>query len=200
MINDRPPMKDIAKTLLNSKGVEVKTEKNGIKFVFHDNYVIDELKQLGFALDILKVQGGEMPLPVLAIHIDEQASLEAYWSGLAEKARYEFSVVNDNFDYWYQGKYALISDSIFKEEGKKPTQKEIECKIVKKYRKILDKKRSIVRKAEHNYRILSNVCFASVVTKGKMLQSLRNILQPKDFSIGINENKEIDLKKLKASI
>lgn len=174
---DKPPIEQIAPILLKSVGVTLSREKGGIKFVFSDKKIIDDLAQLGFSLDILKVAGGEMPLPILAEHLDNQASLEAYWAARAEVARYEFLKVQDTFNYWYESKYSICFHQLQERGVPKPIQKEVEARISKKYGIILKKKKEELRIVEFNYRLLHNACFVSIVTKGKMMQTLRNVIQ-----------------------
>jgi len=176
-IRDKPELVRLAPKLLKSVGVKLSKTKTGIKFVFTDIQVIDDLKQLGFSIDMLRVLGGEMPLPALAIHVDEQAALEAYWGAQAEKARYLYMLAQDEFEYWYQGKYSKFLSIISESVKTKPTQKEVEGRIARKCGKELKSKKDKLRILERDYRVLHNACFASIVTKGKMMQTLRNIVQ-----------------------
>jgi hypothetical protein len=178
-ISERDQVKKeiVAKSQLESVGIKPIKTKTGIKFIYENTQIISDLEHLGFSLDILKVQGGEMPLPDLAVHVDEQASLEAYWSALAEKSRYELMVEQDAFNYWFESKYSRCFNELQMHGVPKPIQKEVEARISFKYKEILTKKKKKLRDAEYRYRLLCNACHASLVTKGKMLQTLRNIIQ-----------------------
>lgn len=167
----------IAPVLLNSVGIHVKETHNGLKFVYSDKGIVDELGQLGFSIDVLKMQGGETTLPILADHLDEQSALEAYWSALAEKARYELKVCEDEFEMWYSVLYSQSFSALQDRGVPKPTQKEVEARISRKKPNELRSKKNKLRIFERRYRILKNACWASIVTKGKMLQSLRNVIQ-----------------------
>jgi hypothetical protein len=200
---ERPPVEVIAPALLKSVGVSlIKKDKGGIKFVFKDQKVLDDLAQIGFSIDILRVGGGEMPLPILAEHVDNQASLEAYWAARAEKARYELMNAEDNFQYWYESKYAKAFSDLQDRGVPKPIQKEVEARISMKHRNELSRRKAAVRTAEYNYRILHNACLASMVTKGKMLQTLRNIIQGGNtkFPLVEVEKDTPNLNNLRASI
>lgn len=174
---DKPPIEKISKNIMGSVGISTKKTKGGIKFVFKNKEIIGDLKQLGFSISILKVGGGEMPLPILREHVDNQAALEAYWGAMAETARYQFMVIQDEFNYWFEAKYALCFRELQDRGVPKPIQKEVEARISLKYKKLLLGKKNKLRLAEKNYRVLANACYTSIVTKGKMMQTLRNIIQ-----------------------
>lgn len=193
---DLPKKEVVAKTQLNSLGIHLEKTKTGIRFVYENKQTLSDLEQLGFSIDILKVQGGEMPLPELAVHVDEQASLEAYWSGQAERARYELMEAQDSFNYWFENKYSKCFNDLQMNGVPKPIQKEVEARISFKYKDILLKKKSKLRKLEYRYRLLCNACHASIVTKGKMMQTLRNIIQGSGNSKMITTDMpSIDVKK-----
>jgi hypothetical protein len=186
-VKDLADRQKIAPALLKSAGVIVKRKNDGIRFIFKRTQVLDDLKQIGFSLDILKVGGGEISLPDLSIHVDNQAALEAYWGSLAEKARYEFHAEEDEYNLWHESKYSRCFGELQDMGIPKPTQKEVEARISSKYQKHLSKRKEKLRKLESNYRIMLNVCYASVVTKGRMLQSLRNIIQGGNMKIPLIE-------------
>jgi len=172
-----PEKEKVAKRQLKSMKVKVWEDKGNFVFEFRPE-IISEIRQLGFILEVLEVGGGELPLPALADHIDKQAALEAYWSAAAERARYKLQLQQDKWDRWYNKAYMWAFDELKLVDGvPKPTAREIEAKIYKTFSKKYDKKKEKLREFEYNYRLLCNVCHASIVTKGKMLQSLRNILQ-----------------------
>jgi hypothetical protein len=197
---DKPPIEQITPTLLKSVGVVLQKDKDGIKFIFKDKKVLDDLAQLGFSIDILRVAGGEMPLPILAEHLDNQAALEAYWAARAEKARYEFMKTQDIFNYWYESKYARCFRELQERGVPKPIQKEVEARISREYGKVLKIKKEELRLAEYNFRILHNACFASMVTKGKMMQTLRNVIQGGNIKVPLIETEDhsnIDVKRIR---
>lgn len=177
MERDRPPVHVLAPTLLNSVGITVAKTDTGIKFVYKNKQIISDLDQLGFSIEVLTLRGGETPLPVLAVHVEEQASLEAYWSAQAEQARYKYSVAEDSFNFWYESKYAKHFTQLQDRGVAKPIQKEVEGRIARLCGEELKRRKEKVRKLEYRYRMLSNACLASVATKGRMLQTLRNIIQ-----------------------
>lgn len=190
MLKDSPPNEIIYKTLLNSVGVKVIKTMSGIKFVYKEE-ILDDLKQLGFSIDILKVNGGEMPLPTLHKHVDEQASLEAYWSAQAEKSRYALKLAEDSFNYWYEGVYYKSFNKLVLSGIPKPTAKEVEARISSIFPKTFKKKKEKLRKLEHDYRMLFNCCYTSVATKGRMMQTLRNIIQGGPIRMPSLETEEI---------
>ena len=85
----------VAGKQLESMGVKTWKRKGEFIFEFRPE-VITELKQLGFVIEVLEVGGGELPLPVLADHMDKHAALEAYWGALSEEARYRLQLGEDN--------------------------------------------------------------------------------------------------------
>lgn len=172
---DRPSVQQIAPMLLKSMGVRIERTSTGMKFVYKEE-IVKDLDQLGFSIKILKL-GGELPLSALQEHLDEQASLEAYWSSQAEEARYKMSVAQDNFNFWYECKYAEQFNYLQSDGVPKPIEKEVRARIAKQYPNGLRKKTERLRRLEKKYRMFSNCCLASIVTKGKMLQSLRNVIQ-----------------------
>lgn len=161
----------------------MKEEGSHTKFIYNQT-TIDDLKQLGFSIEILRVNGGEMPLPELSIHVDEQASLEAYWNAQAEKARYKLKLAEDKYKYWYETKYNQCFSELVDMGVPKPIQKEVESRIAEQYSKVLRQKQEKLRKVEYRYRMLMNCCVASIVTKGRMMQSLRNIVQGNTYKMG----------------
>lgn len=193
------PVAIISAQLLNSVGIRIKKTMSGIKFVYRQE-VVDELKQLGFSIDMLKVKGGEMPLPLLRQHVDEQAAQEAYWSSQAEIARYELSVEEDKYNFWYESKYSKCFGQLQERGVPKPTKQEVDARISLKYGTVMLKNKEHLRKIERRYRLLYNACFAAIVTKGKMLQTLRNIIQGGSIKIPAVENEvigEVDLSNVK---
>jgi hypothetical protein len=201
-ISERDQVKKevVAKSQLKSVGISLEKTKTGIKFIYENTQIINDLGHLGFSLDILKVQGGEMPLPDLAIHVDEQASLEAYWSGLAEKSRYELMLVQDSFNYWFESKYSRCFNELQMQGVPKPIQKEVEARISFKYKEILIKKKKKLRDVEYRYRLLCNACHASLVTKGKMMQTLRNIIQGGNTKMPITDMPTIETETKKVDV
>jgi len=201
-ISERDPVKKeiIAKSQLKSVGIEMEKTRTGIKFVYENKQIISDLDHLGFSLDILKVQGGEMPLPELAVHVDEQATLESYWSAIAEKSRYELMLEQDKFNWWYESKYSRCFNELQMNGVPKPIQKEVEARISFKYKEIMERKKKKLRDAEYRYRLLCNACHASLVTKGKMLQTLRNIIQGGNTKMPITDvpTLEIETKETKS--
>ena len=194
MVKDLPKKELIADTQLNAMGI--KTWKRNKEFVFEFRpEIINEIRQLGFIIEALEVGGGSLPLPALADHIDKQAALEAYWSAAAEKARFEFQLAEDEWNRWYNKRYLWAFNYLKEMEGiPKPTAKEVDAKIFEQYKNKYEEKQKKLRKREYNYRLLCNVCHASIVTKGKMMQSLRNILQDGESeSIKIRRTKVIDI-------
>lgn len=189
-IREQPDIQLTGKMLLNSVGIRIRKTMSGIKFVYKQE-TIDELKQLGFSIDILKVKGGSMPLPLLRRHVDEQATLEAYWSAQAEGLRYKLSVAQDNYNFWYEAKYARCFVQLQNRGIPKPTKAEVDARISLKFPKDIRKRKERVRKLEHLYRILHNACYVSVVTKGKMLQTLRNVIMGGTYKAPSIENEVI---------
>ena len=189
--------KDYLSLNLETQGIKVK----GMKFVYKNKKVIDDLKQIGFNIQMLKVEGGELPLPQLSIHVDEQASLEAYWATQAETMRYKMGLAEDEFKYWYETKYYQCYKFIHEHYDKKPTQREVEARIMNKFGEEFKVKKDKIRELEYKYRMLNNACYASIVTKGKMMQTLRNVIQGNTFKgnlIGVEGEQigEVDPEKL----
>lgn len=176
MLTDRPSVEIISNTLLNSVGVKVLKTMSGIKFQYKKE-ILSDLEQLGFSIDILKVKGGEMPLPLLHKHVDEQAALEAYWSAQSEKARYRLKLSEDLLVFFEEKIYYKCFNKLVANGIPKPTANEVKARMASMYGKKLNERRKKVMKLEHQYRMLFNCCYTSIATKGRMLQSLRNIIQ-----------------------
>lgn len=200
MINNKtdiPPQ-----VILSKVGIEVKkNHEGGMKFVFNDTKVIDDLKQIGFSLDVLRFQDGNLTLTELEEHLEAQSALEAYWSAKAEKQRFIFNCIEDEYNIWYEKIYAESFEYLQEKKGiGKPTQKEVDACISRKFPKTMAKKLKKKREAEYNYRILFNAIYTSIVTKGKMLQSLRNTIQGTGggFGQGLNGKDVIGVETKKA--
>jgi len=160
--------------LLNTMGVFV--SKKGGKVVLHIPLHLEkEAKKLyEFSFDMLSL-GGDLSLAELADALNEQATLEGRFAYLAELALYYHESLELECEEWYSEKHGKIKDSL-----NKPTTKDIECAVMKTYKKYGKYKRQILE-AKMKYRILSHAIHAAVVTRGKMFQSLRNILQPEQM-------------------
>ena len=176
-------------------GIKVWKRKGEFTFEFRPE-IIKEAKQLGFVIDVLEVGGGNLPLPALADHLDKQAALEHYWSSAAEVARFEWEESKAKWYTWYMERYNWAFNHLKDFEGiTKPTKQEVEAQVYVKYKKIWNKRQEKLRKAERNYRILSNACHASIITKGEMMRSLRNIIQGSDLKeIKIRRTKSVQVK------
>jgi hypothetical protein len=177
--------KEISENLMKTVGISVDKKKS--KFIFKVPANIWDVaeKEFNFVFDMLKV-GGDLPISELAIHLDEQASNEARFGSLAEIVRYQRELANMEFDLWYSKKFYEAKEKLSQGRG---TDKAVHSYILKKYPKKYSEFKMLMVDLEFKYRLLNNAIYSSIVTKGKMLQSLRNVLQPNDFG-GISVEKK----------
>ena len=186
--------KPVKTKLLGTMGAFVETKKGVM--VLH--VPIDLEKQAkaeyNFSFDMLKI-GGDISLPELAEHMDNQATLEARFGYLAEMARYQKEVAVQEFEIWYAKKYRRAKEYLTI-GTKTPTEKAVEAYIIEKYEKTYRRLKEEVGKAEFQYRLLYNAIHAAIETKGKMLQSLRNVLMGTGFT-GLNVQMEDPRSQLK---
>lgn len=160
--------------LLNTMGVFV--SRKGGKMVLHIPLHLEKQakKLYEFSFEMLSM-GGDLSLSELAQHLDEQATMEARFGYLAELALYYYESLELECEEWYSTKHGRVKDSL-----DKPTTKDIECAVMKNYKQY-GKYKKMILEAKMKYRILSHAIHAAVVTRGKMLQSLRNVLQPEQM-------------------
>lgn len=182
MPKDPEPKVKTAKNLLRSKGVKYKADGNSYIFYVPEHLADMIYEQFNFSFDMLRVSK-ELPLVELAQHMNDQAGMEAYASHLAEVQRYQLSVLETAYDIWYNQKYQIAMEKL-KRSGMSTTEKSIKAHIIYKYEKVYKRKKAAINEAEFKYRLLCNVVHAAIVTKGKMLQSLRNIIQGDGIGIG----------------
>jgi hypothetical protein len=178
--------------LLKSNGVKVDSE-GGVKFIIPPNIEQMIQKTFGFSATQLSV-GGSIALADLAIHCDEQASTEFHISGLCEYYRYLLKVEEDKFEIWYNQTLYKCRKYLMTVVGEKaPTEKTIVGRVMVKYGKEYVSKREVLNKMEFEYRLLNNVIRSSVITKGTMLPTLRNIVQGKNdgIELGFKGNEKL---------
>ena len=160
---------------LKTNGVKVKRDNAGLTFIIPKHVEENIRKHYNFNADMLNV-GGDISLADLAIHMDEQASVEFHVNMMAEYVLYEYNLKQDEYEAWYNKLYYKTKEFLQK-DNKTVTEKMVAARIqVKHSDEIRDKKKEL-RDLEFKYRILSKVISSALTTKGIMLPSLRNIIQ-----------------------
>ena len=196
---DDTPLIVKSKTSLRSQGIKI-DNREGIKFKIPENIAKMIEKTFSFSVEQLSV-GGNISLPDLAVHLDEQSSLEFHVSGLSEYCRHALRNAEDEYEIWYNKTYFKCREYLKNKGEKAPSEKVVVCRLISKYSKNYRKRKQELNRAELEYRLLNHVIRASVVTKGVMLPTLRNIIQGKQGD-GISEsfdgNKKVR-KKLKVN-
>lgn len=168
----------VAKKLLKQNSVTIRKRNGKTEFVIPAH--IAEMLQKGysFSFDQLRV-GGEIPLHELALHMDEQSSLEARASIVSEQARLAKELYEIQYDEWYE-KLAhkarvWLKDNV--NNGKWPTEGQVKGRMYTKYGKEITEKRNELASLESGYRMLNNVIRSAIIVKGDMLRSMRPLLQ-----------------------
>jgi len=188
---------DKARFNLKNSNIQTKLDGDTGSLIFVVPKTLEQKlkKEYNFSMDMLSV-GGDIPLPELAIHCDEQASTEARMAFLAEFVRYQFKQAEEQFDVWYWSTFNKVKEHLKAKEEKNLTDKTVEGRIKTKYGKKYLKMRTNVNTLEMQFRILNNVIRASLITKGTMLPSIRLIIQGKDGQ-GIGTIKQKTVKRVR---
>lgn len=163
--------------LLKHENIKVRKRKGKYVFILPSGKIDALTKTYNFSFEQLEI-GGDIPLAELAKHIDQQASLEANIGLVAEIVRYKLENERIHYDDWYEKIYYQCRLKI-EEETLKPTEKQISSYICnhKKYgKKNIDWKLKL-SEMEAEYRIINNVFRSALIAKGKLLPTLRNIVQ-----------------------
>ena len=176
--NKEIPKAKISEKLMRNMGISKKSKMGQITFVVPSNLAEKLKEQFNFSFDMLNI-GGDLPLPELAVHLDEQSTMEGYIGTLVENARYELQLAEDEYDVWYHDKFYKVKEKLKDEYTGKTniTDKYVESVLKSKYKNSYMKRKKKIAKLQYTYRLLNNAIFASIITKGKMMQSLRNVLQ-----------------------
>ncbi len=172
---------DKARFNLKNQNIQANLDKDtgNLTFVVPKSLEKKLQKEYNFSIDMLSV-GGDIPLPELAIHCDEQASTEARIAFLAEFVRYQLKQKQDQYDAWYWSSFNKVKQHLKENDEKNLTDKSVEGRIKSKYKEKYLKFKTAINTLEMQFRILNNVIKASLVTKGSMLPSIRLIIQGKD--------------------
>jgi len=179
--------------LLKASGIKVDSS-TGVKFIIPPNLENMIEKVFGFSAKHLSV-GGNLSLPDLAIHCDEQAGVEFHVSGLAEYYRLLLKQEEDSFDIWYTQTFYKCRTYLVNKGDKGVTEKSITGRLMIKYGKEYRERRDRLNTMEFEYRLLNNVVRSSVITKGTMLPTLRNIIQGRGDGIDTMFKGNTDLRK-----
>lgn len=164
--------------------------KTGITFVI-PAWLEDKLrKEYNFSSEMLNV-GGNIALADLAVHLDEQPSLEAHAGMIAEWIRYQLQDRQDEYDLWYEKIFFKVKTHMVSSGEKNVTDKGVVSRISAKYGKEMIKRKKEINGLEYQYRMANNVIRSSLVTKGTLLPTLRNIIQGKSQD-GIGEIESAD--------
>jgi hypothetical protein len=173
----------IPRSLLKKNGVRVKTK--GSKYVF--NIPADLAKKLAeqyaFSFDQLKV-GGDIPLAELAIHIDEQSSLEANVGQACELAKHQLELLRLDYEQWYE-QMAWKARAWYKKKNSKDfTESALRSYLYSKYGVEITRRKQEILEFETSYRLLNNVIRQAITVKGTLLPTLRNIVQGRGDGVG----------------
>jgi len=185
----------IARTLLKRNKIGVRKKKGNYVFVVPHDLANKLVQEYSFNFEQLKV-GGDIPLPELARHVDEQASLEAEFSLVCEISRYTLENERLVYEEWHESLSYKCRAFLQEKHNKAPTEGQLKNYMFSKYGKKIRKKKMKIVELEAQYRILNNVIRSAIVVKGQLLPTLRNIVQGKT-GIGINVESEKTKAKIK---
>ena len=173
-----------SRSLLKSQGIKV-DGRSGIHFKIPENIAKMIKDTFNFSVEQLSV-GGNITLPDLAVHLDEQPSIEFHISGLCEYCRHMLRTAEDEHEIWYNKTYYKCRKYLQEQGEKAPSEKVVVGRLTFKYGKEYSKRKAELRHVEFEYRMLNHVIRSSVITKGMMLPTLWNIIQGKQGD-GISE-------------
>lgn len=172
----------IARSLLKNSHIRIEVRNGKSVFVIPDGLANLLQQQYNFNFDQLKV-GGDLSLHELALHMDEQASIEAWASSAAELARILLEHVKQDYERWYESKCHKVREYWHKTYKKFPTGPEMSGYMYNKYGVEMNEQKRQIIDLEGNYRILNNVIKNAIAVKGDMLRSMRPLLQPDGVSV-----------------
>jgi len=163
---------DTAISRLKSVGIALKSEGTNIVFVIPKHLEESLAKVYGFSTDELKV-GADIPLAELARHMDEQAAMEERAGVVAETLRHVLNQAELDFEMWFNTIFWKCKNRL----DLKMSDKSVTSYVISKYGKTYRKYKERINRAEYTYRLMNNAIRAAWQTKGKLLPSLRNIVQ-----------------------
>lgn len=166
----------VARSLLKHSQVRIENVNGKASFVLPDSIAKMVEEVYSFSLDQLRV-GGDLPLHDLAIHMDQQASLEASASMASEQARVLKEIETMKFEVWYEQTSTKVRNWWFKAYKKWPTDKQVTGRLLERYGEEYTVRKQKLIELEASYRILNNVIRSAVIVKGDMLRSMRPLLQ-----------------------
>jgi hypothetical protein len=172
----------VARSNLKNMGVDVNLDRNTGSLVFViPKHIEDDIKRnYRFNVDMLRI-GGDIPLPDLAIHADEQSATEYHIGTVTEFVKHQLEAKRIQYDMWYEKIYYRSRNFLVRKEGTKGiTEKYISSYITDRHGKRMLKYKNAIALLEMQYRMLNNVIRASVITKGSLLGTIRSIIQGKD--------------------
>jgi hypothetical protein len=186
----------IARSLLKHAGVKVSRERDRYVFVIPADKAEQIKKEFGFSFEQLRV-GGDIPLPELAVHVDEQAALEASVSLVCEIARHKLEELKNRYQLWQEELYYTckchLQDNVAKPR-ESVTENTVRGYMAKKYKEKIREWQKQISDLEFQYRLLNNVFRAAVITKGALLPTLRNIVQGKSAGIEVVNQEKARIK------
>jgi hypothetical protein len=183
--NHKDDRQIVSRSLLKHSNVKVGRERDTYVFVIPADTAERIKQEYSFSFDQLKV-GGEISLPELAVHIDEQAASEARWGTVCEIARHKLEVEKLVFEEWYEN--LLYKCRVHLENIRKGTVTEgtIKGYAYHKHGAEIAQRRQKQLDLELQYRMLNNVIRAALAVKGQLLPTLRNIVQGKGEAAAID--------------
>lgn len=172
--------RDKARFNLKANRVVAEIGENGsLVFVVPKSLEERLKKEYNFSVEMLSV-GGDIPLADLAVHLDEQSSMEAHAGMIAEFLRYQLKQKQDEYELWYEKVFYKTKKLMQSAGDKNITDKGVSSKISALHGKEIARYRKKINGLELQYRLANNVIRASLITKGTLLPTLRNIVQGKE--------------------
>lgn len=178
----------LARKQLESMGVSLREGKDGtITFVIPKTLEEKLRKVYKFSIKEMKI-GGDIPLSELARHVDEQSAMEARAGTVAEFAKHQLNQAQLEYDLWYNTMFWKAKQTL----DNKPSDKAIHSYIIYKYGKKWRKKQQVLNELGFSYRLINNAIRAAWITKGRLLQTLRLIVQGSNAHIAGGIDAEIE--------
>ena len=176
----------IANVQLRSLGIRIANDPKGsLKFVVPKALEANLKRVYNFSIEELNV-GVDQPLSELARHVDQQSAMEARTGIVAEFLRHYLNQLKLKYDVWYNNVFYKSRQLL----GAKGSDKVVNAYVLKKYSKRYTKYNSAINEAEFAYRLVNSGIRAAWITKGRLLQTLRVIVQGSNRYTGIMEEEQ----------
>lgn len=161
-----------ARACMKKAGIKMNMDSVGNIKVYIPKETEKQLESLyKFSAKELSI-GGDIPPEELARHLDRQSSEESRASVIAEHLRHEWMLLQVEYSVWYEQKFVEIKTN----STDRPSDKAVHARIVSRFPKAYSKWQRRLISAESSYRLVNNAMRAPLITKGRLLQSLRAIV------------------------